>query len=131
MALRVSGDPDPAHPVRPAADQWQQLSGRGELPRRLAVVPADHEHLVDPGLAHPLQELLQVGLVPDRPRRQVRRRMVAELGQPHRELDRALRAVPRRARDRQLGRLRQLLRLLLGPREGENLELGRSDGLIH
>jgi hypothetical protein len=123
VALRVAGDADRARPVAVVADDRQQFRGRRVRAVRRCRVATDQEQVLDAGVGHRAQQRVEMRAVAHHPRGHVRGDRVPARAQPAADVDALVRAVTRRARDRQLQRLVDPRRLGLRPLEWEDLEL--------
>ena len=95
MTLWVARDPDLAQVVTDVGHRPEQRQPVNELARVLGVA-ADHERPIDPAVAHPGEELGEVGAVADHVGRQVRHGPEAALVESAAELDRRVHPLGRR-----------------------------------
>jgi hypothetical protein len=109
--------------VAVVADGRQQLRGGRVRAVRRGRVAADQEQVLDAGVGHRVQQRVEVRAVAHHPRGHVRSDGVPARAQPAADVDALVRAVARRARDRQLQRLVDPRRLGLSPLERQDLEL--------
>src|SRR5918998_1394184 len=130
MALRVPRDADLLEGVPDLGHRFEERGRALELAGGLGGVPGDDERVLYAGPVQPPQHALQVRLVANKPRRDVRRHLVAPsrqpLGEPHRLFD----TLFRRRRHRELDALGHVLDdSLLHASQGYHLVPGASQGL--
>src|SRR5229473_2095439 len=101
VPFRITGDTDLAKAVRLGADRLQQRHRVRELPGRLLGIARHDEHLAPADGGDPGQHLIQVRLVSDQARGNVRDDLVAVLREPLREGDCGVDASARRGGDRE------------------------------